>query len=276
MSHKTSAVWLSHHNVTSNKRSLTRSSQFHIKQVQSDSVITISHQTSAVWLSHHNVTSNKRSLTRSSQCHIKQAQSDSVITMSHQTSAVWLSHHNVTSNKCILTQSSQFHIKQAQSDSIITMSHQTSAVWLGHHNVTSNERSVTRSSQCHIKQAQSDSVITMSHQTSAQLDVRGSVFRFLEGARYLSLTQPTIYGQWGGLLTGGGGGEWLGLEVDYPCLPSAEVKNEWSYTPTPLYAFMACTLYHSHHSDLRLRRPNESQCLLLRLSSPGMWRHVTG
>ena len=31
---------------------------------------------------------------------------------------------------------------------------------------------------------QSDSVITMSHQTSAQLDVRGTVLRFLEGAKY--------------------------------------------------------------------------------------------
>jgi hypothetical protein len=34
-------------------------------------------------------------------------------------------------------------------------------------------------------------------------------------------------------------GEAAGGEVDHS--PSAEVKNVWSYTPTPIYAFMAGT-----------------------------------
>jgi hypothetical protein len=90
----------------------------------------------------------------------------------------------------------------------------------------------------------------MSHQMSAQLDIRGTVLRFLEGAIYLTLLQnirglPSLpfMGNGGGALNQGGRVERPGLEDDHPCLPSAEAKNEWSYTPTPLYAFVACTLY---------------------------------
>jgi hypothetical protein len=37
------------------------------------------------------------------------------------------------------------------------------------------------------------------------------------------------------------GGTAVGCEVDYSLPPSTEVTNEWSYTSTPLYAFMALT-----------------------------------
>lgn len=35
--------------------------------------------------------------------------------------------------------------------------------------------------------------------------------------------------------------KWPASEADHSSLPGSEVKNEWSYAPTPPYAFMACT-----------------------------------
>jgi hypothetical protein len=51
------------------------------------------------------------------------------------------------------------------------------------------------------------------------------------------------------------GVKWPGCEADHSLPPSIEVKNSWSYTPLPQYAFMAwCSvkaqgqiyLYHNH------------------------------
>ena len=33
----------------------------------------------------------------------------------------------------------------------------------------------------------------------------------------------------------------LGHEVDHSSLPSAEIKNAWGYTSTPLHVFLGCT-----------------------------------
>jgi len=54
--------------------------------------------------------------------------------------------------------------------------------------------------------------------------------------------------------------KWPGLETDHSLhTETVEFKNEWSYTSTPLYAFIACTGPTDGLSEDRYLRPGPSQ-----------------
>jgi len=66
------------------------------------------------------------------------------------------------------------------------------------------------------------------------------IFLFTTASRMvLETTQPPIQWLIGALTLGV---KWPGCEADHSPLPSAKVKNAWSYTSTPLYVFIAWCL----------------------------------
>jgi hypothetical protein len=82
----------------------------------------------------------------------------------------------------------------------------------------------------------------------AGLRTERSGFKFWQGHEILSVFQnvhagsevhPLSYSM--GTETSFSGRNRPWLETDHPAPPHAEVKNEWSYTSTPVYAFVAST-----------------------------------